>query len=155
MIWVAGLIVSEGRVLLLHRSNTGFGDGFWSLPGGKIDSGEKPSEAIKREIFEEIGIDATYRFSCVVHYTDFVPCSQADEDKPIIDLMGFFFCAQKWVGSIENKEPHKHSDLKWFPLEALPSNLLPIGKIAIANYLNDLPYSEAGFVRNSASLTVV
>ncbi|SEI53653.1 ADP-ribose pyrophosphatase YjhB, NUDIX family [Dyadobacter koreensis] len=48
---VAGVAVQNGK-LLLHRTPT---DNFWSLPGGRVDMFEFSSEALLREMLEEIG----------------------------------------------------------------------------------------------------
>jgi 8-oxo-dGTP diphosphatase len=53
----AGAIVtdSRGRVLLLkHRFRPGSG---WGLPGGFMEQGEQPEEALRRELREEIGLE--------------------------------------------------------------------------------------------------
>jgi 8-oxo-dGTP pyrophosphatase MutT (NUDIX family) len=44
-----------GSVLLLRRDNSGDHPGEWSLPGGKIKSGETPEKAAVRECVEELG----------------------------------------------------------------------------------------------------
>jgi ADP-ribose pyrophosphatase YjhB (NUDIX family) len=50
---VAALIRdAEGRILLQRRSD----DGSWSLPAGAVDPGERPGEALIREVFEETGL---------------------------------------------------------------------------------------------------
>ena len=52
----AAIVVDgEGRVLLLkHRFRPGSG---WGIPGGFIDAGEQPEEAVKRELREEVGLE--------------------------------------------------------------------------------------------------
>jgi 8-oxo-dGTP diphosphatase len=53
----AGAVVSdaEGRVLLLHhRFRAGSG---WGIPGGFIEKGEQPEDAIRRELREEVGLE--------------------------------------------------------------------------------------------------
>src|SRR4051812_28694184 len=53
----AGAIVTDsgGRVLLLkHRFRPGSG---WGLPGGFVEQGEQPEEALRRELREEIGLE--------------------------------------------------------------------------------------------------
>ena len=53
---VAALIHdAEGRILLMRRSD----DGSWSLPAGAVDPGERPAEALVREVYEETGLKVT------------------------------------------------------------------------------------------------
>jgi 8-oxo-dGTP pyrophosphatase MutT (NUDIX family) len=54
----AAIVDGRGRILLLHirdLSNFAFGTS-WELPGGGVDSGESPAEAVAREVLEETGI---------------------------------------------------------------------------------------------------
>ena len=50
---VAAIIVDNGKIFATQR---GYGDfkGGWEFPGGKIESGETPQEALKREIIEDL-----------------------------------------------------------------------------------------------------
>lgn len=52
---VYGLIVHEGSILLCNTKSTGK----YSLPGGGIDKGEKIEDALRREIYEECGIEVS------------------------------------------------------------------------------------------------
>jgi len=55
---VAGLIVDDDRrVLLTRRRPDQAMGGFWELPGGKIEPGEAPVAALRRELVEEIGVE--------------------------------------------------------------------------------------------------
>jgi 8-oxo-dGTP diphosphatase len=47
---------SDGKFLLLRKAKGKFGEGFWNAPGGKIEVGEEPDEAARREAFEETGL---------------------------------------------------------------------------------------------------
>jgi 8-oxo-dGTP pyrophosphatase MutT (NUDIX family) len=51
------LIVADGNVLFLRRGNDGDHPGEWSFPGGKIEPGETPEEAARRETLEEAGYE--------------------------------------------------------------------------------------------------
>jgi len=51
-------MVEGGRVLLTQRKAGTHLEGAWEFPGGKVESGEDPRDALKRELREEIGIDA-------------------------------------------------------------------------------------------------
>lgn len=46
-----GLLIRDGKVLL-QRKRT---DRFWALPGGRVEPGETPEEALRREFLEELG----------------------------------------------------------------------------------------------------
>jgi 8-oxo-dGTP diphosphatase len=48
-------IVHDGRVLAARRSYPATAAGRWEFPGGKVDDGETPDEAIVREVGEELG----------------------------------------------------------------------------------------------------
>jgi 8-oxo-dGTP diphosphatase len=47
-----------GRILLLRRANTDYGDGEWCLPGGKLDYGDSPEQTVSKELREETGLAA-------------------------------------------------------------------------------------------------
>lgn len=55
---VSAIVVADGKILLLQRDdNPGIRDpNCWQLPGGGVEDGEMPDDAIKRELQEEIGI---------------------------------------------------------------------------------------------------
>ncbi len=52
---VIGLVTDGERVLLVRRA-VDPGKGLWSLPGGYMDAGEMPAEALRRELLEEVGL---------------------------------------------------------------------------------------------------
>jgi A/G-specific adenine glycosylase len=51
-----GVIVREGRIFIQKRSDSGLMPNLWEFPGGKMNDGESPEEAVVREIGEELGI---------------------------------------------------------------------------------------------------
>jgi 8-oxo-dGTP diphosphatase len=54
---VVFVVARQGRVLMQHRSPTaGVGANQWSMPGGKIEDGERPVDAARREVAEETGL---------------------------------------------------------------------------------------------------
>lgn len=67
---VAALAVAEdGRILLTRRPEGKPLANFWELPGGKVEPGEPPVVALRRELQEELGCDATIgRIEDVLHH---------------------------------------------------------------------------------------
>jgi 8-oxo-dGTP diphosphatase len=52
----SGLIVQDGKVLLIRRGKEPYKD-HWSLPGGGVERGERIRDAVKREVLEETGLE--------------------------------------------------------------------------------------------------
>jgi 8-oxo-dGTP diphosphatase len=55
---VAALIVQDGKILVCQRTRHQPMPLKWEFPGGKIEEGEQPRDALRRELEEELGIDA-------------------------------------------------------------------------------------------------
>lgn len=55
---VAALIMKEGKILVCQRTRHQVMPLKWEFPGGKIETGEQPRDALRRELDEELGIDA-------------------------------------------------------------------------------------------------
>ena len=53
---VAGIIINQNKILIGKRKDKDIGGGKWEFPGGKIEIGEANSEALERELYEELGI---------------------------------------------------------------------------------------------------
>src|SRR5215472_9098589 len=56
---LVAVIVREGRVLLIESARAVRHAGHWTPPGGHIEPGETQSEAVRREVAEELGVDGT------------------------------------------------------------------------------------------------
>lgn len=110
------LLVRDGQVLLALREGTGYADGYWNLPSGKLEAGEDLISALLRETREEIGIELnrdTVRHAATVHHRN------AQEQARV----GVFFTADTDTDAEPvNAEPHKCARLGWFPPDALPEN---------------------------------
>jgi len=71
----AAVIFHDNRVLLTRRPEDKRHPGLWEFPGGKVDPGESPEEALHREIHEELGAEICIEgvFEVVYHRYDWGP----------------------------------------------------------------------------------
>lgn len=53
---VAGLLIEEGKIFIAQRKDSDSSPGRWEFPGGKVEDGELPREALIREWEEELGV---------------------------------------------------------------------------------------------------
>ena len=104
---VAEIIIDNGQVFATQRGYGDFKDG-WEFPGGKIDAGETPEEALVREIKEELDTEVE-----VKELLDTV-----EYDYPNFHLsMECFICSIK-TGNLVLKE---HEAAQWLTKETLDS----------------------------------
>lgn len=89
----AGVVVERGKVLLSRRKKGTHLEGLWELPGGKVEAGEDPRAALRRELEEELGIAAR-----VGEIVDVTFHRYDDADKAVLLL---FFHATREEGSPE------------------------------------------------------
>lgn len=119
---VHALFIKDNQILLSERKNTGWMDGFYSVPAGHVDGNETIWAAMQREIFEETGLQISQQHqpSHVMHRI------QTGNER-----IDYFFVIKNWISEPQNKEPEKCAELKKFPLDRLPKNTIPYIKFAI------------------------
>ena len=112
---VCAVIVNKGRIFACQR---GYGEwkDWWEFPGGKIESGETPEEALLREISEELSIDISidrHLTTVDYDYPDFhltmhsYLCHLKDDIQPLL----LEHEAARWLGK-DNLE-----EVKWLPAD--------------------------------------
>jgi ADP-ribose pyrophosphatase YjhB (NUDIX family) len=131
------MLVDVDKVLLLRRANTGFADGQFSFPAGRVDPQETPTDAALREVLEEVGVSIEKNDLIHVHTTHRIPNDIASPYR-----VDNFFLARKWHGEPINKEPQKCSELGWFAMEHLPNDTTELTKFVVASVLSGSHYSE-------------
>ncbi len=100
----AALIDGDGRVLICQRPEGKAMAGLWEFPGGKVEPGETPEEAILRELAEELGVQA--KRDCLA---PFVFASHTYED---FHLLMPLFLLRRWDGEVERREHTAHAWVK-------------------------------------------
>lgn len=105
---VAALMLQNGKLLVCQRTKYQVLPLKWEFPGGKVEEGERPVEALKREIEEELGV--------VPHVGDeLARIRHTYKSGGAVDLR--FFLVEKWEGEIENRI---FRDVQWVALDKLP-----------------------------------
>jgi A/G-specific adenine glycosylase len=110
----AAVIRRDGQVLIAQRPAQGLLGGLWEFPGGKLQEGEDLGDCLRREIYEELGVDVAVGAQVGIYrhaYTHFRVTLHA------------FYC------QLEQGEPQalEATALRWVPPEALAE--YPMGKI--------------------------
>ena len=121
------LIDRDGRVLLSQRPSGKSMAGLWEFPGGKVENGEVPEEALIRELKEELGIDTWS--SCLA------PLSFASYSYEDFHLLMPVFVCRKWVGS---PAPMEGQALKWVNRDKLKDYPMPPADTPMIAVIRDL-----------------
>jgi mutator protein MutT len=120
------LVKQENKILLLRRYNTGWCDGFFTLPSGHIDEGELPLEAAVRELKEEVNID--------IDEDKMKFCHVSYERDLYID---FYFLLENLSLQPELNEPDKCDLVEWVEIDSIKDAfIVPKVKDAILSYLS-------------------
>jgi mutator protein MutT len=129
----------DNKVLLLKRANTGYRDGFYSLPAGHLDGGEPAKTAALRELKEEVGIKSTPEKLILIH-TQHRLAEEGDHER-----LNLYFELKEWEGEPINSEPDKCSEIKWYDLGNLPNNLVPELQHMFQHYKTGENYGDFDF----------
>jgi len=110
---VVGALVRDDRVLLGHRSPSkrAYPD-VWDLPGGVVEDGESETEALTRELHEELGVRIATGSTCHLCRVVAGPAGE-----PVL-LSAWLVTS--WQGTPANLAPDEHLDIAWFGLTELP-----------------------------------
>jgi 8-oxo-dGTP diphosphatase len=110
---VAALIVRDGKLLICQRTKHQAMPLKWEFPGGKIEAGEQPTDALRRELEEELGIEARVE-------DELVRVRHTYRNGGAVELR--FFLVREFSGEVENRI---FKDVRWVaPAELLAYDFL-------------------------------
>jgi 8-oxo-dGTP diphosphatase len=105
---VAAVIEKNGKVLVCQRTRHQTMPLKWEFPGGKIEEGEQPHDALRRELEEELGIHATIG-------DEIARVQHTYPNGAMVELR--FFIVRDYTGEIENRI---FRDVQWSAAKDLP-----------------------------------
>ena len=127
LVAAAALVDVDGRVLIGQRPEGKHLAGLWEFPGGKVEPGERPEEALIRELDEELGIQV--KEACLA---PFVFASHAYDDFHL--LMPLYIC-RRYEGIAQGLEGQA---LKWVRARDLRDYPMPDADEPLIPFLVDL-----------------
>ncbi len=123
LVTAVALIDTDGRVLLAQRPEGKSMAGLWEFPGGKVEPGETPENALIRELHEELGIET--------HVSCLAPLSFASHSYDDFHLLMPLFICRRWKGIVQPREGQKLTwaragDLRSYDMPPADIPLIPI-----------------------------
>jgi 8-oxo-dGTP diphosphatase len=132
LVGVGAIIIDGNQKVLLTKRKGSHGEGSYGSLGGHLEYGESPTEALKREALEELGIE--------LEQIEFLVCTNLIKyNKHYLDLT---FLAKIKAGKPTIMEPDKIDLVGWFDLNDLPNPLFEPVRIGIEAYLKGENYFE-------------
>lgn len=127
LVVAVALVDADGRVLIAQRPEGKSMAGSWEFPGGKIEVGESPEDALIRELSEELGI--AVKQACLAPFT-FASHTYGEFHL----LMPLYVC-RRWDGL---PQPRHHAALKWVRPKDMKDYPMPAADLPLIPMLRDL-----------------
>ena len=127
LVCAVALIDADGRVLMARRPEGKTLSGLWEFPGGKVEQGERPEEALIRELKEELGINVEH--SCLA------PLTFASHTYPDFHLLMPLYVCRRWKGIPQALEGQ---ELKWVRAKDLRALPMPPADLPLIPHLEEL-----------------
>jgi 8-oxo-dGTP diphosphatase len=127
LVAAAALVDRDNRVLLAQRPAGKSLAGLWEFPGGKVEAGETPEEALVRELAEELGIEV-----CLTCLAPFTFASHTYEKFHL--LMPLYLC-RNWEGELT---PREGQAIAWVRPARLRDYQMPPADAPLIPFLQDL-----------------
>jgi 8-oxo-dGTP diphosphatase len=127
LVAACALVDVDGRVLLARRPPGRSMAGLWEFPGGKVEDGERPEEALIREMSEELGI--TIAEACLA------PLTFASHTYETFHLLMPLYACRRWQGVVTALEGQ---ELAWVKPNRMGEYPMPPADVPLTAMLRDL-----------------
>ena len=127
LVAACALVDADGLVLLARRPPGRSLAGLWEFPGGKVETGERPEEALIREMSEELGIEIAE--ACLA------PLTFASHTYPEFHLLMPLYACRRWKGAVTAREGQ---ELTWVRPNRLTEYPMPPADEPLCAMLRDL-----------------
>lgn len=127
LVVAAALVDRDNRVLISRRPEGKQLAGLWEFPGGKVDAGETPEAALRRELAEELGIEVCE--SCLAPF-----CFASHTYESFHLLMPLYLC-RNWEGDVAAREGQ---EIAWVRASRLSHYPMPPADEPLVPWLRDL-----------------
>ncbi len=123
LVVAAALFDEDNRVLIAQRPQGKQLAGLWEFPGGKVDPGERPEDALIRELREELGV--AVKEACLA------PLTFASHAYPDFHLLMPLYVCRRWEGLVQPREGQalkwaRPKDLRQYPMPPADEPLIPV-----------------------------
>jgi 8-oxo-dGTP diphosphatase len=109
-----GILRVDGRVLACQRKRNAVYPLKWEFPGGKVEAGESPPQALRRELGEELGIDATPGVE--IHRQEWVYAEGVANPERDGSFRVFYYFVDRYTGEPAN---HAFEEIRWVTVAEL------------------------------------
>ncbi|MGV3652377.1 MAG: (deoxy)nucleoside triphosphate pyrophosphohydrolase [Devosia sp.] len=127
LVVACALVDTDRRVLIAQRPEGKAMAGLWEFPGGKVEPGEAPEDALIRELREELGVET--KTACLA------PLSFASHSYENFHLLMPLYVCRRWQGLPQARE---HVALKWVRPQRLREYPMPEADLPLIAPLCDL-----------------
>ena len=122
----AALINQDRKVLFAERPEGKIMSGLWEFPGGKVELGETPEQALVREMFEELNI--------VIDPKDLEPLTFASHEYDTFHMLMPLYVCKAWKGELLGREGQR---FEWAAMNELKNYPMPPADLPLIERIVD------------------